>query len=171
MPTGQRQVVFIATPVRSDSELGRRWNHARAVVLVRLAAAEGLAGLSPLLTVACALEGFPDAPAGGDDGPAMDSSLSLLRAVKVTGGRLWVLGLDDGTLSAGCAIELGRWRHWSSVEGCTSQQIPSVLYWSVIGNRMTVSGLAEVWDALLGPPDPDRLCALWRVLRLHTPGS
>jgi hypothetical protein len=171
MSADQRQVVFIATPARSDSVLGRRWNHARAVALVRLSAAEGLAGLSPLLTVACALEGFPEAAAGGDDSPAMDSSLSLLRSVKVTGGRLWVLGLDDGTLSAGCAIELGRWRHWSSVEGCTKQQIPSVLYWHVMGNRMVMSGLAEVWDALSGPPDPARLSLAEQILGLRTPGS
>ncbi len=162
-----RPVVYLATPVRAASPTERRWNHLRAVVLARLAAAEGMAPVVPLLTVAGALEGFPLAAPATHDPRPMECCLSLLRAVHVAGGRLWLLERAEGGLSAGCSQELGAWRRWMALEGCTRQQEPVSVVWGDLGERMCIAHLGEAWGLLLGSPSDQ--CAL-RVGDLLNPG-
>ena len=119
-------VVYIATPVRATDELTRRWHHARAAALGRHAVSRGLAPLVPALAVAGLLEGYPHAEQS-DHPAALDMCLGLLRSVKLSGGSLWILSRDDGSLSDGCRAELEAWRRWLSLEGGTGAQVPNVL--------------------------------------------
>lgn len=141
--------VYLATPVRSESANTRKRNYLRALALARLAASEQLAPLVPALTVGTALESFQGAERGEDHPEAMTCCRSLLRAVKVAGGRMWVLSRDDGSLSAGCEQELSAWRAWLSLEGGTTQQVPEVLQWRDLQDRMASAGLSVVWSLLL----------------------
>jgi len=147
--------VYLATPVRDAAPERRRLNYLRAVTLARLAASEHLAPLVPALTVGAALEGFQGAERGPDHPDALTCCRSLLRAVKVAGGRLWVLTRDDGSLSGGCAVELQAWRSWLGLEGGTHQQAPDVLRWRDLEDRMVRPGLHEVWSLLLDENDQD----------------
>lgn len=162
VPT-MRPVVYLATPVRADTETERRWNYLRAVTLARLAAAEGLAPVVPLLTVAGALEGFP--LLAEDVSPApMECCLSILRAVYTSGGDLWMLERDGSGLSIGCAYEREAWRRWLNLEGGTRHQVPVRVAWSDLGLRMEIAGLELAWRALRGSPDPDQLRAAEGIL-------
>lgn len=163
-----RLVVYLATPVRAASLDERRWNRLRAIVLARIAAAEGLAPVVPLLTVAGALEGFPDAPASAYDLNPMACCLSILRAVYVAGGRLWLLERADHGLSAGCAQELDAWRRWLSLEGGTRQQVPAQIRWEDLDHgRVEAAGLRPVWSLLSGPVSPDAIERAEQALSAH----
>lgn len=99
-------VVVVVTHLRG-APLNRKIGD-RAVALARMASRAGY------LPVVPHLPGFHGIYGDSSDSAesrqtALAAGLALLDMVKAAGGELWVIKRDDGTLSAGCRLELDRW--------------------------------------------------------------
>lgn len=100
-------LAYIAAPYAGDEAL----NLARADALGLAVASMGRAILIPHRAIG---QGQSDTPETRPE--ALRRCLAAVESVWYRGGELHVLEREDGTLSAGCAMEVGAWRALGGAE-------------------------------------------------------
>lgn len=135
-----RQLVYVCAPYRAETQEGILWNVARANALGALAVCRGFAPVIPHAHEAAYILA---ATAGGDANElALAGGLAQLKAVWLAGGHLWVLRRDDGTLSAGCQMEITHWT-WDG------EPLPHTeMSWEAWGGHLVSEGLRAEWERL-----------------------
>lgn len=98
-----RGLVYIAGPYAAPTPEERVENVRRIGVLSRLALGLGLAPVAVHVAVEAGHFGQDSNPMDRKRG--LDAACSIAVAVAQSGGDLWVLARDDGSLSSGCMAE------------------------------------------------------------------
>jgi hypothetical protein len=138
----ERKTAYIAGPYAAETPLQIERNVMRSVALGRLATEIGYAALVPHAIGWMGVYGERHEGDVGVRDRALSSSLALVEAVGRSGGALFVLERDDGSLSTGTGLELERFL------GCTDHAGPVFRNsWEDWRVHFEGHGLAPLWSS------------------------
>jgi len=138
----ERKTAYIAGPYAASTPAEIERNVLRAAALGRLATEIGYAALVPHAIGWMGVYGERHEGDVGVRDRALSSSLALVEAVGRTGGALFVLERDDGSLSSGTGLELERFLACTERAGLVFQN-----RWEDWRIHFEGHGLASLWSS------------------------
>lgn len=163
-----RPLVYIAAPIRAESEALMRWNINRAMLLARFAF---LAGYQPVTVHPLALFGVCREDNPEERAAALAGDLELVRTLATNPrAELWALERHDGSLSEGVGLEVEQWM--LSAPAHSAEDVPRMArstwsgWWQEVERRAALTpwlgrelaGLAGMWHRLEAPPIACKHC-------------